>query len=202
MPKAPSSILRLGVQDLAAQLQGRELQLPDGRVVTITQADAFDRASNSKGVYRPMLEMRPGQVFVARVQSAFMFLIVALEGPLAGACVRIKGLDTPEAGEIEGGGRVGKYVGFTEHRQIGRIEERAGKPLRLVMEGVLTPEIPATNGGSKVRLTDRVLGRYADQLADHFRSSVRDGESYDAFLTRIKSDWGNEAELKRQLGIS
>ena len=135
MPKAPSSIFKLPVADLAQALQGRELGLPGGRVVTITQTDAFPRDQNEKGVYKPMLDMRPGQVFVARVQSAFMFLIVALDGKLSGACVRIIGIDTPEAGEIEGGGRVGKYVGFTEHRQVGLIEERAGKPLRLCHGG-------------------------------------------------------------------
>ena len=200
MAKATSSILKLGVHDLASQLQGRELQLPDGRVVTITQTEAYPRADNDRGVYKPMLDMRPGQVFVARVQSAFTFLIVALDGKLSGACVRIIGIDTPEAGEIEGGGRVGKYVGFTEHRQVGRIEERAGK-LKLVMEGTLFPEVPATNGGSKVKLTDRVLGRYADALGAHFMAHAQTGESYDDFLTRIKTEWDNEAELKKQLGI-
>ncbi len=198
----PVSIFKLGVHDLAQALQGRELELPNGRVITITQTEAYQRRMNDRGPYKPMLEMSPGQVFVARVQSAFMFLIVALDGKLSGACVRIIGIDTPEAGEVEGGGRVGKYVGFTEHRQVGRIEERAGKPLRLVMEGTLAPEVPATNGGSKVKLTDRVLGRYADQLGAHFMGHAQAGESYDAFLTRIKAEWGNEAELKRQLGIT
>lgn len=201
MPQAPSSIFKLQVVDLAQEMEGKELELPDGRVVTITQADAFDRASNTKGVYKSMLEMRPGQVFVARVQSAFMFLIVALEGRLSGACVRIKGLDTPEAGEIEGGGRVGKYVGFNEHKQVGRIEERPGKPLRLIMEGVLTPEVPTSNGGSKVKLTDRVLSRYADRLGEYFMGNAKD-PSYDAFLTRIKTEWGTEAELKKRLGMA
>ena len=70
------------------------------------------------------------------------------------------------------------------------------------MEGVLTPEIPLTNGGSKVRLTDRVLSRYADALGAHFMAHAQTGESYDDFLTRIKSEWGNEAELKKQLGIT
>lgn len=202
MPKAPSSIFKLGVTDLAKALQGMELELPNGHVVTITQTESYRRVDNDRGVYKPMLDMRPGQVYVARVQSAFMFLVVALDGKDSGACVRIIGLDTPEAGEIVGGGRVGKYVGFTQHRMVGRIEERVGKPLRLIMEGALTPEVPATNGGSKVKLTDRVLSRYADQLADHFRTNARDGESYEQFLERIKSEWGNEAELKKQLSLS
>lgn len=195
------SLFTLGVHELAQALQGQELELPDGRVITITQTEGYPRSQNDRGVYKPMLEMSPGQVFIPRVMSAFVFLIVALDGKQAGACVRIVGIDTPEAGEIGGGGRVSKYVGFTEHRQVGRIEERMGKSLRLVMEGTLAPEVPATNGGSKVRLTDRVLSRYADALGGYYTNRPRAGESYDAFLTRIKSEWSNEAQLKKQLGI-
>lgn len=202
MPMERSSIFKLDFTHLAQELLGREIELPDGRVVTITQTDPFDRKSNEKGIYKPMLQMQPGQVFVARVQGAFMFLIVALGNKLSGACVRIKGLDTPEAGEIEGGGRVGKYVGFNEHRQIGRIQERLGKPLLLIIDGVLTPEVPATNGGSKVKLTDRILTRYADQLGTYFMRNAREGESYETFLERIKTEWGTLAQLEQTLGIS
>ncbi|NQV90628.1 hypothetical protein HQ487_04485 [Candidatus Uhrbacteria bacterium] len=202
MAKRTPSLFELSVHELAHQLVGKELKLPDGRTITITSTEPYARADNNRGAYRPILEMQPGQVYVARIMNAFMFLIVAREGEEVGACVRIIGIDTSEAGEIEGGGRVGKYVGFVEHKQIGRIEERAGHPLTLIMEGTLAPEIPATNGGSKVKLTDRVLGRYADEIGAHFMAHPIEAESYNDFLERIKREWVNEAELKKQLGLA
>ena len=48
-----------------------------------------------------------------------------------------------------------------------------------------------------MKLTDRVLSRYADQLGAHFMGNARDGESYDAFLTRIKDEGATRPRSRR-----
>lgn len=196
-----SSLFDLDVSELAEQLVGYELVLPDGRIVTITQTDTFSRTKNDKPNYREMFGMRPGQVFVPRIMGSYMFLVVALEGDLSGACVRIVGIDTDETGEITGSGRVSKYIGFNAHKQTGMIVEAKGK-LALAMREVLTPKIPSTNGGTKVKLTDRVLRRYADELAVVFMQQARAEETYDEFISRVKREWQTEAELKRRIQLS
>ncbi len=191
------SLFQLTVQELTKILQGRDLELPDGRVVKILHTDYYTRTENEKGSYKPMLNMEPGSVYVARIMNAFLFLIVALEGTDSGACVRVTSIQT-QNGIVNGAGRVGTWIGFNMHQQTGRLLEHENKPLLLSMEGVLTPEIPPAQEIALIPLTDSVLSKYTDQLAVHFMSQ-RLNESYENFLERIKQEWKTEDELKKRL---
>ncbi|MBI2473405.1 hypothetical protein HYV70_02535 [Candidatus Uhrbacteria bacterium] len=194
------SLFQLTVQELAKILQGQDLELPDGRVIKILKTDYYTRTENEKGSYKPMLNMEPGSVYVARIMNAFLFLIVALEGTDSGACVRVTSIQT-QNGIIKGPGRVGTWIGFNMHQQTGRLMEREGKPLLLSMEGVLTPEILPVQKTVLIPITDSVLSKYTDHLAIHFMSERLD-EAYEEFLERIKREWITEDELKKRLGIS
>ena len=194
------SLFGLNVHELAQALQGQELELPDGKIIKILRTDFYTRTENDKGIYKSMLDMEAGRVYVPRVMNAFLFLIVALDGIHSGACVRVTSIQT-QTGIIKGPGRVGKWIGFNAHQQTGRLVEREGKPLLLSMEGVLTPEILPVQETVLIPMTDSVLSKYTDHLAIHFMSERLD-EAYEEFLERIKREWITEDELKKRLGIS
>jgi hypothetical protein len=192
-------LFQLNVDELASSLQGQDLELPDGRIIKILHTDFYTRSENEKGSYKPMLEMEAGRVYVPRIMNAFLFLIVALDGIHSGACVRVINIQT-QTGIIKGPGRVGKWIGFNTHQKTGRLLEREEQPLLLIMEGILTPEIPPVQETLLIPLTDNLLSKYTDQLAAHFMSERLD-ESYEGFLERIKREWKTEEELKKHLTI-
>ncbi len=201
------SLFDQDVHALSTSLQGMELELPDGSTVTITGTDTFTRDGNDRGVYKPMLDMRPGEVFAPKVQGHPMFLIVALntEGGESGACVRIIGLDTGD-GRLSGGGRCGKFVGFTEHGQIGRIVEQANGTLLLEVTGTLESRRPATSGTSTKRrrkgpLSSAVTSQYMAELTTRYQQDAGDGDTFEAWLPQVQADHNTEAKLRRFLKL-
>lgn len=179
------------VDALASALIGRAIGLPDGRRCVPTSTRAFPRRDNEKGIYKPMLDMRPGDVFVARQQSAFLFLVVSFDADGNGACVLVDGA-VIGGNAFDGPGRVGGGIGFTAHRQTGSLVERPDGSLALEFTGVLEPKEPAK---PSPKLTERLLQDRMTEVSEAFVARGDETETFERFLERIRAECRTVAEL-------
>lgn len=89
--------------DLADALVGMTIAVPgtQSRIV-VAGADAFEKASNAKAPYKPVLTMEPGTLAAIDYpfRRAVLPLVAAREGEGNGACVRIAGATVSENGKI------------------------------------------------------------------------------------------------------
>lgn len=89
--------------DLAENLVGMTIAVPgtQNRIV-VTGADAYEKASNEKAPYKPVLAMEPGTLAAIDYpfRRAVLPLLAAREGDGNGACVRISGATVSENGKI------------------------------------------------------------------------------------------------------
>lgn len=77
--------------ELAYNLNGRVIVNPDTLArVRLTQVKPFNRESNTKGVYRQMLEMLPGELFPCYANANLLTLVVAREDGQNGACIKLE----------------------------------------------------------------------------------------------------------------
>lgn len=193
---------------LASSLLNQQLELPDGRVCTITSVDAFEHTKNDTPTYRAMFSMAPGDVFTPSVMGHPMFLIVCYDGQKIGGCVRVTGLTDAAGNGCTGSGKVGKFVGFS-HKQTGKIVERGGgQPLLLQMTGTLTPsvvtsatpkkETAKTRKNSSVLLSG-VAGKYLTELSEKYRAIATPEDTFNNWLDKIRAEHNTEAKLKKFL---
>ena len=81
---------RLNHDEMAAQLEGVRLTSRlNGGIVQVTSAQGFDRPSNSRGVYAPLLGMDPLEIHACYVQGRLMTLVAAMDGGERGGCVKL-----------------------------------------------------------------------------------------------------------------
>ncbi len=193
------SIFDQDVHSLGPDLRGRELELPGGTVVCIEEADVYSRETNEKGVYKPLLEMNPGEVFVPKVMGHPMILIAAKDGGQLGGCVRLKVISTPEHGTVSGGGRVGRFVGVMEHKACGRVREREGEPLLLEIDGVMEPTRPDPKP-PKHPLPERIVSRYMSRLSKLFMELGDTAPEFDPWLEDVRDKHRTESALLGFLG--
>jgi len=186
---------------LASNLLNRELELPNGQVVTIIETNHYTREENAKGSYAPILDMDPSRVFSPRIMGHPMFLIACWDRvsgeDVLGGCVRISAIDTDTHGVISGAGRVGRAVGFTQHKQMGQVTERQGAPLLLSIIGVVKPDIVLSGA---VKLSARVMAKYMEPLTHRY---LQDGGKFSMvdWMEKLEDEHKTEPALRTYLGL-
>jgi hypothetical protein len=89
---------------------------------TILKAQAFSREENSQdGLYRPLLEMSPGEVYCARRRNAVLLLFVTLDNGRVGGCVLIRTVEVNRS-IYDGPGKTSAELGLNDHGRKGRTE--------------------------------------------------------------------------------
>lgn len=90
--------------DLATALVGMTIAVPgtQDRIV-VTATEPFEKATNQKHPYKPVLDMDPGTLAAIDYpfRKAVLPLIAAREGDANGACVRITGATISEQGRVK-----------------------------------------------------------------------------------------------------
>jgi len=200
----PATFLQQCYKDLGHELLERRLTLPDGRVVTIDQTKAIDptqvpRRWNLEG-------MVAGEVFSRRDGDNTTFHIVANdERGNPKACVQVTGLFHETDGLIEGP-QTGRYIGFTQNGQRGRLVFMGTNGLKLEVDGPLMPMPIGPEITDETPLDEDTLSGFNRHLLPRYNDLVHGTrldcrETFRAFCARIAQTHGTVGKLKQELGI-
>ncbi len=168
---------------------------------TILEVEGYSRKQNSSGIYTPLLNMAPGQVYCPRRRNSILCLIVTNDGDLSGGCVLIRSIEVN--GVIyHGPGKVTSALGITDARALGHAELTDDEGVILHIGSLLKTEsrqrtppewAPAGNRIGKkalTRLMPRIIAKYMKD-----RPGVKFGE----FLNRLLETSQNEADFRRKI---
>lgn len=194
-------LFQKNLKEFANDLLGRTL-VAGSVQASILEVRRFPRKTNDTPHYRPMLTMRPGEVFTPMHRgSAILPLIVCNDSDgETGACVLIQSVEVN--GEVvEKPGAVSKALGLTIPKDPGRVEERDDGTLVLVMARLGPPalrpksaRIRAGNGIGNATLTKHfpaIIKKYKkDRLANP-------GIRFNEYLNSLLKECGNERDLRR-----
>lgn len=115
------SFFQQSCKPLAKALVGKTLKVGE-KSFQILKAEGYPRKDNEKGIYAPILEMRPGTVYCPPHRGGLLFLIACLDGQGPGGCVLIREVSLDGA-VIKGPGRVTEALGIVEPKSEGRCTE-------------------------------------------------------------------------------
>lgn len=193
-------IFETSYKQASAALIGRTLTTGTGQCV-ILGAKGFSRSSNDAPLYKPMLELRPGDVFTPRLRNAILLLTVCMDGKRSGGCVLINAIEI-NGHVVKGPGRVSEALGLTVPKDPGRMLEREDGTLELRMSR-LGPPKPASQPVRKRNtngLGDATLSKHMPAIAKKFLKLPADGRSsFEEYLNQLLTDCHDERELRRRL---
>lgn len=187
------------VQVVADKLVGATLVVGEVEV-TILVTEPFRRKTNATGIYKPMLDMAPGQFFGPKSRNSILPLITALDHGQHGGCVIIRTIEVN--GEIyDGPGRTSERLGITESRTIGSVvrEDRVftiglGVVPHPVVRPGKRPSVPRNGNG----IGEKTIEALMPQIANAFiRRDPR--VSFKDFLNGLLETSKSEAEFRRAL---
>jgi len=179
----------------AVLLRGKILRV-GSKVYTINEAEGFARDENERGIYKPIVDMAPGEVYCPRARNTILFLIACHDGRGPGGCVLIRGLLSPDRGLIDKPGNVSAALGITVPKTTGRVVELPSGELQLELNdeqdsdaSTVKVTIPRVDAG----LGKAVLKRHATKIAKAYARKGR-GKFQD-FLDNLVTRCRTEAEL-------
>jgi 3-methyladenine DNA glycosylase Mpg len=107
---------------LAKALMGQTLRIGH-RVAEILEAQGYAKRDNEQGIYKPILELNPGQVFCPQFRTGILVLVACYDrGEEPGGCVLIRKVKV-DGKVVSGPGRVAEALGITESGTYGRMSE-------------------------------------------------------------------------------
>jgi hypothetical protein len=189
----------LSYKDAAKAVVGRTL-VAGSRQAVILETQGFSRASNDAPLYKPMLELRPGDVFTPRQRNAILTLIVCMDGGQSGGCVILRSIEI-NGGIITGPGRVSEALGMTIPKDPGRVEEHDDGTLELKMARLGPAKMPKPvrerrgNG-----IGDAVLTRQMPSIVKRFlHLSAEKRGTFESYLNTLLDGCHDESELRRRM---
>lgn len=182
----------------AKAVQGKRLVV-GGRVGWILKAKGFSRVQNDAGVYRPVVEMKPGQIFCPRMRNAILILVACLDGDEPGGCVLIDEIELNGL-IVKGPGRVSEALGLEDPKAFGRIRED-GCDLVMDIEGVRLRTPPALKVRSCRPLGKAVLEKHMPRLVKMYRArkAAESDCTFEIVLRECVSNCREESELRSWL---
>lgn len=192
------NMFAVSYKDAASAAQGKRLVV-GGRVAWVLRAKGFSRVQNDGGVYRPVMEMDPGQVFCPRMRNAILILVACYDGGKPGGCVLIDEIEI--GGEIvKGPGRVSDALGLQEAKAVGQIRED-GCDLVLEIEGIRQKPPPALQLNPRRSLGKVVLEKYMARLVKVYRlrKAAEVACTFEAVLKECVEHCRQENELRAWL---
>lgn len=190
------SIFELSFRPLAKELIGRTMVVGSHRV-TIMDAKGYPKSDNDTGVYKPVVDMKPGEVFVPRHRNAFLFLIACKDGENTGGCVLVREIEM--GGQlIKGPGMVTQALGIQTHAATGRINEREIE-LSLSMDGIAPPaEAPRDKTAKARKMSEALLRKHMPAIVSGWKKH-RKGINFLDFTNQIIESCQDEPALRRYL---
>lgn len=174
-----------------------------GRRFTVMRAEGYSKKENEAPLYRPILTMRPGEVYCPRRRNAILVLIACSDGQGRGGCVFIRELRTSTGGVFPGPTAVSQALGIMVPKTTGRVRESPNGDLHLELDAISSGtgsadsdsgQPKAGNGGIGAKTLERLMPEIADAYA---RDSS--GQSFDAFLSDLLARCRTVGALRRAL---
>ena len=191
------SIFELPYKPLAKELVGKTMVVGQHRV-TIMDAQGYPRSENDTGVYKPVVDMQPGEVFVPRHRNAFLFLIACKDGENTGGCVLVREIEL-DGHLYKGPGTVTQALGIQTHAATGKLHEREIGELSLSMDGVAPPADPPRDKAAKARkMSEALLSKHMPNIVKAWKKSSQ-GTTFLDFTNKLVAECPDEAALRKRL---
>lgn len=188
---------------VAKALLGRTIVVGT-RSAVVLETEGYPRSSNT-GVYKPILEMGPGEVYCPRKWNSLFLLIVTSDGGEGGGCVLIRSAEIENV-LCDGPGKVTSHLHLGEEsvRARGTTSWLNRSTLRITLS---TPEFSAAtpspsveplvrgNGGE---ITEALIETLMPKIVDAYMAGHR-GEGFARYLNTLLSKCGNVRELRELL---
>lgn len=190
-------LFRNSYKAAASAVQGKRLVV-GSRAGWILKAKGFSRAQNDEGVYRPVIDMKPGQVFCPRMRNAILILVACFDGEEPGGCVLIDEIELNGL-IVKGPGRVSEALGLEEPKVIGRIRED-GCDLVMEIEGIRPAKAPAVDVRCR-SLGKGTLEKYIPRLVKMYRlrKAVETDCTFEVMLQECVKNCREESALRNWL---
>jgi hypothetical protein len=174
------------------------------RVFTVTEARGYPKDENDRGIYKPITEMAPGDVYCPRRRNAILFLIACRDGRGKGGCVLIRNLLSPKGGAIDGPAAVSAALGVSEPKTTGKVVELPNGELRVELDGVLSgdmPEYAETMPRGPAGIGEKTLKKHSAKVAAAYSRYLKahPGIRFADFLASLVSECQTEAALLEKL---
>ena len=106
--------------EVAKQLVGKTIIV--GTVsATVLVAEGYTRKQNESGLYKPILDMPPGQLYCPQHRNAILVLISTRYRGKPGGCVLLRAVEV-NGSICEGPGRVAECLGIIHSKTMGKAE--------------------------------------------------------------------------------
>ncbi|MBI3421271.1 MAG: hypothetical protein HY006_04345 [Candidatus Sungbacteria bacterium] len=115
----------------------------------VLAAQGYTREDNEKGIYEPIVDMAPGEVFCPRQRNSIYLLIATLDHGQRGGCVLIRAVEVGGV-NYNGPGVVSQALGIGEPRITGHTEWKDERTLRIILPN--TKLEPAAKPKRRVKL--------------------------------------------------
>jgi len=168
------------------------------RRVTIMDAQGYPKAENDTGVYKPVVDMAPGEVFVPRHRNAFLFLVACKDGEERGGCVLVREIEI-DGKLYKGPGMVTQALGIQTHGATGKLHERDIGELSLSMDGIAPPADPPRDKAAKARkMSDALLKKHMPNIVKAWKKTGQ-GTPFLDLLNKLAAECADEVALRKAL---
>lgn len=186
--------------DVAVSLKGRTLRVGFQKAVVL-KASAYGRAEQERGLYRPMLDMKAGDVYCPRIRNTIMLCIVTGQGRTLGGCVRIDGIEINGARHT-GPGAVTGALGITVPRSKGSARIVGARDVELSLDTIplRKPRGGAQKQPPKIKqgISDKALARLLPLIVDRYLADDPP-VTFEGYLNALLQECATETELRKKI---
>lgn len=185
-------------KDVAVALKGQAIDVGNLEAV-ILDTKGYTKEENSKGDYRDMLEMPPGQIYCPLSNSHVILLITALDKGEQGGCVLVKAIEL-DGKIIKGPALVARALGITQRGTRGSVTI-LGDRMVFGLNAVAIPQkvkstpAPDDAGGGIDKATRK---KYMPKISAKYMKD-NPGTSFFEWVNEFVADCANEAALVKKL---
>lgn len=167
------------------------------RSAIIIEAKAYPKQDTERPLYRKLLDLGPGGMYVSRQYNSALCHILAR----GGGCVAIRSIAIDGA-VIAGPGRVTAALGLTIPKTIGQLRETRNGSLVIDVNTPNASPLPQSQPISRTSngIGETVLARFMPQLVRRWLSrSPKTRGSFPHYLKEVLRTCSNARELRRLL---
>lgn len=194
-------IFERSFKEAAKTIIGRQLVVGT-EVAIVLEAQGFSRESNNTSLYRSLLSLQPGDVFIPRRRNAVLTLIACMDGKQTGGCVLIRGIELNGKEIIQGPGKVSHALHLRVPKDPGRILECDDGSLELHMERIGPPRPPPKKPRLQTSIGQAGITKCMPMIAKRYLQRRQAQLSFQAYLNQLIADCVSEAELRRRINTS
>lgn len=186
--------------DVAVALKGRSLQVGSQEAVVL-QASAYGRSEQERGLYRPMLDMKAGDIYCPRIRNTIMLCIVTGQGRTLGGCVRIDGIEINGARHT-GPGAVSGALGITVPRSKGSARIAGVREVEINLDTIplRKPSGSAQKQSLKTKygISDKAMARLLPLIVNRYLADDPP-VTFEGFLNTLLQECATETVLRQRI---